>query len=277
MFRIEQLQRRATKAGGDGLHQVDEGRRLDHGRGLVAIAQVQDMGQGKGRGTMKPYYQDSACTIFHGDCREILPQLPKVDLVLTDPPYGIGRDGSKFSTGPTGGGRKAYEFLGWDKMRPPKEIFDLIFLVSSSQIIWGGNYFCDILPPTMRWLVWDKGQRIAQSDGELAWTSEQKALRIFTENRMAIQQDGAVHPTQKPESLFKWCLNFFPEAKTILDPFMGSGTTLRAAKDLGRKAIGIEIEEKYCEIAVRRLKQEVLSLAPTRQEAEGIGTNRGAQ
>lgn len=206
----------------------------------------------------KPYYQDSAVTIYHADCREILPHLPKVDLVLTDPPYGIGRDGSKFSTGPTGGGRKAYEFLGWDGNRPAPDTFATILQAAPRHVIWGGNYFADLLPPTMRWLVWDKGQRIAQSDGELAWTSEQKALRIFTENRVAIQNDGAVHPTQKPESLMRWCLGLYPEAGTILDPFMGSGTTLRAAKDLGRKAIGIELEEKYCEIAARRMAQEVL-------------------
>jgi DNA modification methylase len=205
-----------------------------------------------------PYYQDDACTIYHGDCREILPLLPKVDLVLTDPPYGIGRDGQKKSTGPTGGGRKAYEFLGWDGERPAPQTFEAILDCADQHIIWGGNYFADLLPPTMRWLVWDKGQRIAQSDGELAWTSAQKALRIFTENRVEIQKDGAVHPTQKPESLMRWCLGLHPSAAIILDPFMGSGTTLRAAKDLGRKAIGIELERKYCDIAVKRLRQEVL-------------------
>ena len=206
---------------------------------------------------MTPYYQDSAVTIYHGDCREILPELPKVDLVLTDPPYGIGRDGQARSTGGHGG-RKSYEFLGWDATRPSEETFNLVLRAASDQIIWGGNYFADFLPPTSRWLVWDKGQRISQSDGELAWTSCNGALRIWTLNRVALMTDGAVHPTQKPLELFSWCLSFYPDAVNIIDPFMGSGTTLRAAKDLGRKAIGIEIEERYCEIAATRMAQEVL-------------------
>jgi hypothetical protein len=118
-----------------------------------------------------PYYSDDAVTIYHGDCREILPLLaPVVDLVLTDPPYGIKKDGQAQSTGKHGG-RKAYEFRGWDKERPSKETFDLILSAAVRHIIWGGNYFADFLPAEMKWLVWDKGQRINQSDGELAWTS----------------------------------------------------------------------------------------------------------
>jgi hypothetical protein len=207
---------------------------------------------------VKPYYDDGrGIVIYHGDCREILPTLESVDLVLTDPPYGIGKDGQAQSTGGHGG-RKGYEFLGWDEVRPPREIFEEMFRLSKGQIIWGGNYFVEYLPPRMGWLVWDKGQRINQSDGELAFTSFDKALRILTMNRVELMTAGAMHPTQKPTKLMQWCIAYAPQADTILDPFMGSGTTLRAAKDLGRKAIGIEIEEKYCEIAVRRLAQEVL-------------------
>ena len=210
---------------------------------------------------MKPYYEHAGITIYHGDCREVLPTLAPVDLVLTDPPYGIGKDGQKESTGGHGG-RKSYEFLGWDREIPSTETFAKMFTVSRVQIIWGGNYFAPQLPGSMGWLVWDKGQRINQSDGELAFTSLDKALRIFTLNRVALMQDGAEHPTQKPEELMKWCILQVPEpCETILDPFMGSGTTLRAAKDLGRKAIGIEIEEKYCEIAAKRLSQEVIDFA----------------
>ena len=209
--------------------------------------------------TLKPYYQDDAVTIYCGDCREILPQLDvKVDLVLTDPPYGIGKDGQKLSTGGHGG-RKAYDFLGWDVCRPDKETFDLILNAGETQIIWGGNYFADLLPPKGKWFVWDKGQRINQSDGELAWTSFDGALRICTFNRVELMLDNAEHPTQKPLKLITWCIQQ-TEAQTILDPFMGSGTTLVAAKILGRKAIGIEIEEKYCEIAVKRLNQSVMRL-----------------
>src|SRR5690606_21528583 len=130
-------------------------------------------------------------------------------------------------------------------------------------IIWGGNYFADLLPPTQKWLVWDKGQRINQSDGELAWTSLSGALRIYTANRVELMVDGAVHPTQKPLSLMKWCIKLLSNPNLICDPFMGSGTTLVAAKQLQRRAIGIEIEERYCEIAAKRLSQEVLQFPDT--------------
>jgi site-specific DNA-methyltransferase (adenine-specific) len=217
---------------------------------------------------MKPYYEENGITIYHGDCREILPSLPRADLVLTDPPYGIGRDGMRASTS-SHGGRKPYEFLGWDAQTPPPEIFDSIFACSSHQIIWGANYFTRSLPPSMGWLFWDKGQRICGSDGELAFTSFESALRVFTLNRVELMLDGAYHPTQKPIKLIKYCVAYadkqveFPLIQTILDPFMGSGTTLRAAKDLGRKAIGIEIEERYCEIAAKRLSQGVLAFHDT--------------
>jgi len=211
-----------------------------------------------------PYYDDgNGIVIYHGDCREILPHLPKVDLVLTDPPYGIGRDGSRPSTS-SHGGRKAYEFRGWDSCAPQQDLLGMLFAISKNQIIWGANYFPSVLPPSMGWLFWDKGQRICGSDGELAFTSFDSALRVFTFNRVELLLDGAEHPTQKPLKLIKQCIahaDKHSHAQTILDPFMGSGTTLRAAKDLGRKCIGIEIEEKYCEIAVRRLNQEVLPLA----------------
>ena len=191
--------------------------------------------------------------LYLGDCRDVLPMIGKVDAIVTDPPYGINKDGQQESTGKHGG-RKEYEFLGWDSVRPDKEIFDTILEISEHQIIWGGNYFADLLPPSMRWLVWDKGQRINQSDGELAWTNMNKALRIMTLNRVALMQDGAEHPTQKPIAVMEWCLSFIPDAQTILDPFMGSGTTGVAAMNLKRKFIGIEREEKYFDIACRRIE-----------------------
>jgi DNA modification methylase len=208
---------------------------------------------------LKPYYDEDGITIYHGDCREILPQLDRSDLLLTDPPYGIGKDGQKPSDG-AHGGRKYYEFLGWDGERPSQFTFALLLAAAEEHIIWGGNYFADYLPAQMKWLVWDKGQRINQSDGELAWTSLGGALRICTMNRVELMLDGAEHPTQKPLKLIKWCLEQAPNAKTIVDPYMGSGTSLRAAKDLGRTAVGIEREEKYCEIAAKRLAQGVLPL-----------------
>jgi site-specific DNA-methyltransferase (adenine-specific) len=205
---------------------------------------------------MKPYYEQDGITIYNCDCREILPTIDNVDLVLTDPPYGIGRDGKPPSTS-SHGGHKGYAFRGWDKSVPDAATFEMIYNSADDWIIWGANYFSHHMKPGPGWLLWDKGQRIDQADGELAATSRDGPLRVFTLNRVALMQDGAVHPTQKPLALFHWCLRFFPNAQTILDPFMGSGTTLRAAKDLGRRAIGIEIEERYCEIATKRLAQGV--------------------
>lgn len=208
---------------------------------------------------MKPYYEQSGIVIYHGDCREVLPQLPVVDLVLTDPPYGIGRDGKPPSTS-SHGGHKGYEFLGWDAAAPTDDTLRLVLGAARDSIVWGANYFPAVFNASPGWLLWDKGQRIDQADGELAFSTRTGPLRVFTLNRVAIQSDGAVHPTQKPEALMLWCLQFFPNARTIVDPFMGSGTTLVAAKRLGRKAIGIELEEKYCEIAAKRLQQEALPL-----------------
>ena len=189
-----------------------------------------------------------------GDCLQVMPTLGRFDACLCDPPFGIGRDGQVKTTGGNGG-RKFYEHKGWDAERPAPEVFALMRSITDEQIIWGGNYFADLLPPSMRWLVRDKGQRINQSDGELAWTSQQKALRITERNRVALMTDGAVHPTQKPVALMEWCLGFLPDAKTILDPFMGSGTTLVACQRMGRHGTGIELDEEYWRIACERVHQ----------------------
>lgn len=193
-------------------------------------------------------------TLYLGDCQEILPTLGHFDAVITDPPYGINRDGKLKSTS-SHGGTKHYEFLGWDKKRPNREIFNLILKVSNKSIICGGNYFADLLPPTMRWLVWDKGQRIDQADGELAWTSENKALRIMTLNRVQLMKDGAEHPTQKPVYLMEWCISLLDNSNTICDPFMGSGTTGVACAKMGKTFVGIEKEQKYFDIACQRIEQ----------------------
>ena len=192
--------------------------------------------------------------LYLGDCRDVLPTLGKVDAVLTDPPYGIKRDGKLKSTG-SHGGHKGYEFMGCDFETPKKELFDLLAEMSDAQVVWGGNYFADKLKPTSKWLFWDKGQRIDQADGELAWTSFDGALRVFTLNRVALSSDGAQHPNQKPVALMKWCIEQCKNnPQTILDPFMGSGTTGVAAVQMGRKFIGIEREPKYFEIACRRIE-----------------------
>lgn len=211
---------------------------------------------------MKPYYQDGACTIYCGDAREVLPAIEVCDLLLTDPKYGINADRDRNSQKD---GWRDYATTGWDKERTTPEELRLALGGARHSIVWGGNYFTDVLTPSMGWLVWDKGQReFSLADCELAWTSFWVATRAFDYPRAKALQDGKQHPTQKPLELMRWCMMFADHRGghmvSILDPFMGSGTTLRAAKDLGRKAIGIEIEERYCEIAAQRLAQEVLQL-----------------
>ena len=220
-------------------------------------------------------------TLWLGDCREILPTLGKVDAVVTDPPYGIELKDQKASTG-AHGGRREIEIAPWERMKPTGNVFDYIRHMAPYSIIWGGNYFADCLPPTSKWLVWDKGQRINQSDGELAWTSVNGAMRIFTLNRASLALDGAEHTTQKPVALMEWTIKELPNGCSIIcDPFMGSGTTGVAAVKLGRKFIGIEIEPKYFDIACRRiseaLKQPDLFIErpkPAKQESLWAGACR---
>lgn len=189
-------------------------------------------------------------TLYRADCREVLPTLPKVDAVITDPPYGIGEHGGGFR-GRKGQNIRVHENLGWDKQRPDAEVFALMLAAAPEQVIWGGNYFADLLPPSKGWLYWQKLMGGDFADGELAWTTRDKALREFTK---CPKGQGAEHPTQKPVSLMEWCVGFFPKAESILDPFMGSGTTGVACMNLGRSFIGIERERKYFDIACRRIE-----------------------
>jgi DNA modification methylase len=206
------------------------------------------------------------CRLVLGDCAVVLEALPQVDAVVTDPPYGINADGAQHEAAmgriraagksKAGRGWKLYGKTEWDLGRPPRELFDAMRALSRDQIIWGGNYFTDYLPPTMQWLVWDKGQRdFSLADCEFAWSSQRKAARVFNYARGKAQQDGKEHPTQKPVELMKWCLGFVPNAKTILDPFMGSGTTGVACVNVGRAFIGIEREQGYFDIACRRIDE----------------------
>ena len=205
------------------------------------------------------YYSDEAVCIAHGDCREILPLLPKVDLVLTDPPYGIQEKWVGGFSEKHGWGKALRENglrREWDGLPPSVETMGLVLSKATDAVVWGGNYFS--LPPSRCWLVWNKPERnFTLAEAELAWTTKDSVVRVFDWHRSDSDRE---HPTQKPLVLMRWCLTLFPDAYTILDPFMGSGTTLRAAKDLGRKAIGIEIEERYCEIAAKRMSQLVLPL-----------------
>lgn len=193
------------------------------------------------------------CRLIQGDCLEVMPELGRVDLLLTDPPYGIdfGRAGGFSASHGWGPWR---DNVPWDKVRPSPEAFKAMLAVSKEQIIWGGNYFADLLPPSMRWLAWDKGQRdFSLADMELAWTSQQAAVRVFTYARGKAVKDGKKHPTQKPLNLMEWCLGFAPKAETVLDCYLGSGTTGVACVNLGRKFIGIELDPGYFDIAVKRI------------------------
>lgn len=187
--------------------------------------------------------------LYEADCLEVLPTLGRFDAVVTDPPYGIGEDGGRFRAR-KGQNVRVLPKGGWDHSTPPAAIFDLIRACSDEQIIWGGNYFTDKLPPSKGWLYWQKLMGGDFSDGELAWTSRDKALREFTK---CPKGQGAEHPTQKPVPVIEWCLELLPNAKTVLDPFMGSGTTGVAAVKLGRKFTGIDISSDYFDIACRRI------------------------
>ena len=216
---------------------------------------------------MTPYYTEPGIETYHGDCRDILPGLGAVDLVLTDPPYGIGCVNMEKDSGAQRGTAKApkgnYSGLQWDDNPVEQWLIDTISTTGKHCCIWGGNYYK--MEPSSAWLVWDKmNGKNNFADCELAWTDYGCAVRMkrhLWNGMLRKGREDRSHPTQKPLEIMAWCIELCPDSpQTILDPFMGSGTTLRAAKDLGRKAIGIEIEEKYCEIAVKRLRQEVLGI-----------------
>jgi len=192
-----------------------------------------------------------------GDCRDVLPTLPKVDAVVTDPPYGIGDawGKSKGWQGACGKGRLWDGEPEWDK--PPSADL-LAILIKQPAIVWGGNYFPS-LPTSKAWLIWDKCADMKQAHAELAWTNCAPTVRTFRQSPLGVFGNGGLngevkdHPTQKPENLMRWCLDFIPNAQTILDPFMGSGTTGVAAVQMGRDFIGIEREPKYFDIACKRI------------------------
>lgn len=205
---------------------------------------------------MTPYHESDGVVLYHGDCREILPQLGRFDLLLTDPPYGLGLRTVSGGTAKNTQTRFIDDLhqKRWDDTVPSAEVFELMFQASQSQMVWGGNYFA--LPPTRGILVWDKMTFVpTMSRCEIAWTSFDFPCKYVQINS---NQTDRQHPTQKPVALMRWCMSFAPDAKTILDPFAGSGTTLLAAKLEGRKAVGIEISEEYCEIAANRLRQRLL-------------------
>ncbi len=214
---------------------------------------------------MKPYYEHAGITIYHGDCRDVLPTLPPIDAVITDPPYGMNLD-TDYSgmNGWCGKGHKYAPIAGDAERFDPSPWLE----IGRTHVFWGAQYFCHSLPESGGWLVFNKRGEGAPSeicfgDCELAWCSSGQAVRMYSHMWHGISRwrtEGRLHPAQKPISLMAFCIAHakVPEGAAVLDPFMGSGATLVAAKRENRKAIGIEIEERYCEIAANRLRQEVL-------------------
>jgi site-specific DNA-methyltransferase (adenine-specific) len=230
--------------------------------------------------TPRPYYSDDLVTIYHGDSRE---WLPDADVIVTDPPYGVGwdtgRGGWRDSWGRARRGASFAPIVGDDAPFDPAPLLAL----RKPIVLFGANHYADRLPASPSWIVWDKrdgsGFGKDQSDCEMAWTNLGGPARIIRVQwnilnrakddnasgfgtRVANQQRGhfVTHPTQKPVALLRVIVARCP-AGVILDPYLGGGSTLRAAKDLGRRAIGIEIEERYCEIAANRCRQDVLGLS----------------
>jgi len=190
-------------------------------------------------------------TLYLGDCRDILPTLGKVDAVVTDPPYGI----AKVWQGGLGHGwgkaREQSELRNeWDEAIPSADTMALILAAAPEIIIWGGNYFN--LPPSRCWLVWNKPERgFSLAEAELAWTNRDNVVRVCDAPRSESDRE---HPTQKPVKVMRFSIDKV-KGQTILDPFMGSGTTGVAAVQMGRDFIGVEREERYFDIACRRIEQ----------------------
>ena len=177
--------------------------------------------------------------------------------IVTDPPYGIGIDGQKMSKSKNPKqNRKAHEFKGWDSKRPDPGIFGWIAALGVPAVIWGGNYFADLLPATRGWLYWSKGQDgLTMSDGELAWTTEDKPLRSKTINRGALR--GSVHPTQKPVEIISFSIEYLkvPSKGAVLDLFSGSGTLCIACENTDMRAYMMEMDGGYCDVIIKRWQQ----------------------
>ena len=198
------------------------------------------------------------CTLYLGDCLRVMPFLEGVDAVVTDPPYGIGEAAGKNKSRGKLAASKDYGSDDWDNKPISDARLSFLREIAPIQIIFGGNYYD--LPPTSCWLIWDKKNGASDfADCELAWTNLPKAVRNieFMWNGM-LRQNGEArgdHPTQKPVEVMRWCLSHIPDAKTICDPFMGSGTTGVACARDGRRFIGIERERKYFDIACKRIEE----------------------
>jgi len=190
-------------------------------------------------------------------------ELDSIDAVITDPPYGIGEDWRRNNTRSNLAAVKNYGNYEWDK-KLPKEYIDAILGMGKNQVVFGGNFYANWLPPSSSWIVWDKDNTGDFADCEPAWTSHKKAVRKFTwrwNGFIKQRPEKRFHPTQKPLALMEWVVqNYTSPSATVLDPFMGSGTTGVACVKTGRDFIGIEIDKAYFEIAQKRIEEAQLQM-----------------
>jgi site-specific DNA-methyltransferase (adenine-specific) len=229
---------------------------------------------------MKPFYQDNWTTIYNGDCRLVLPLLDRKIAIVTDSPYGMKADFER-----TGLRKKStlggygHQYHDWKTIEGDDESFDPSHLLSYPIVaLCGANHFADKLPPETpgkqwKWLVWDKrdgSHSDNNSDGELIWTNQVGALRFHRQKWRGMVREGEenlarqgvkLHPMQKPVSLMRWTIGQLkiPAGMVICDPYMGSGSTAVAAKQLGYQFIGIDIKRHWCEVTIERTKQQALN------------------
>lgn len=210
---------------------------------------------------MTPYYSDDHVTLYHARWEDVLPSLLRADVLVTDPPYGMGWKTPESPNRPKSG----WTVVGDDQPFDPAGLLAL----GLPTVMFGANHYAERLPSSPGWIVWDKRHNMPsndQSDAELAWTNVLTSVRTmrltWNGGGSLLSENGearAIHPTQKPVALMRWVIEKCPPG-SVLDPYAGSGTTLVAAKSLNRKAIGVECVEAYCEVAANRLRQEVLGL-----------------
>ena len=199
------------------------------------------------------------------DCTKALKRFSDnyFDVAIVDPPYGIGRSGqTETFTKDANHKRKHFADKGWDYQKPASDYWNELFRVSKNQIVFGANYFTEYLPASMGWIVWDKGQKLSMSDGELVYTSFNRALRIVTINRGFLAVEGdTIHPTQKPIKLYDWIIqNYCAEANLILDTHVGSGSSRIAAVKAGKQFIGFEIDQEYYDKQEKRFNDFISQL-----------------
>ncbi len=201
---------------------------------------------------MQPYFQQRSVTIYHGDSREL--DLPSVDLVVADPPYGLGKSWKRAWHGGNGTTRLWGTTPDWDHTIIAPEELLAILKKGKAAVVWGGNYYP--LPPSRSWFVWDKLQKSRGADGELAWSNLDIAPKIFRMSRIDAYHNKTrfkkEHGAEKPVQLYSFIYEH-AKPKSVLDPFMGSGNSIVAAEEAGINAVGVDIEEKWCECAAKRV------------------------